>query len=210
MAQDRVPVFRSERSALRDVGLDQTQFHAGHGRARGRCQPHRSEARNQRQRDGCDDRRSKRWTPPSNAPQRRRRGEDRNRNEGKAVQADKRGDLRQSQVGAERHADVIPWKSGEQEPARPFAHPQSEGEREDPHGTGRPEEPGQREPKGGKDRETRWQRDNGKGQRPGELVGVDKDGRADPPEPADEIAQAHPPASAERRPEVRRKRTGPT
>ena len=56
----------------------------------------------------------------------------------------------------------------------------------------------------GKKASTGRQRDDSKRQRPGELVGLDQKGRADPPEAGDKIAEAHPPAGAERRP----KRTG--
>ena len=82
-------------------------------------------------------------------------------------------------LAAERHTNVVPWKSGEQEPARPFAHPQSEGEREDPQGTGRPEQPSQRKSECWKNRKSRWQGDNSERQRPGKLIGVDKDSQAD-------------------------------
>ena len=123
------------------------------------------------------------------------------------MEANDRSDLGQGQIGAERHADVVPGKAGEHESARPFARAQSESEREDPRGAGRPQEPRQRKSESRKDRETRGQRDHAEGQRPCELLRVDKEGRADPPKPAKKIAEAHPPARAERRSESRGQRT---
>ncbi len=87
--QDRVPVFRGEISALRHVGLDQAHPDAGHGRARRRGQPPCPEARDERKRKRCGDRRRERGTALSAAPQRRRRGENRDRQEVEPVEPDK-------------------------------------------------------------------------------------------------------------------------
>ena len=72
-------------------------------------------------------------TPPSPTRHKRRgRRKHGDRDEGEAVQADCRGDLSQRQIGAERHAEVVPWKAGEEEAASPFARAQPEGERKHP------------------------------------------------------------------------------
>ena len=67
----------------------------------------------------------------------------------------------------------------------------------------------ERESGGRKDGERRRQRHDRKRQRPGELVGLDQKRRADPPEAGEKIAEAHPPAGAERGPQGRRSARAP-
>ncbi len=197
-AQDRLLGLRGEgRVVLADVRLDQAQFHAGERGAGRRHQPDLAK-------DGHDDQRknrdkSRRQVEPAFAhpPQRRWRGEDRDRQEGEAVQADERGGLGERKVDAERHAEIVPGKAGEEKAARPFSDPKPEGESENARGSRRPQETRKRKSGGRKDGQRRRQRHERQWQRPGEFVGLDQKGRADPPERAEKIAEAHPPAGAE-------------
>ena len=113
------------------------------------------------------------------------------------MQADERSDLSQREIGAQRHAEVVPGKAGEEEAARPFGEPEPEREGENARGSRRPQEPRDRKACGRKDSEHRRQGDDAERQRPGELVGLDQKRRADPPEAGEKIAEAHPPAGAE-------------
>ena len=122
------------------------------------------------------------------------------------MQADERGGLGKREIDAERHAEVVPGKAGEQEAARPFRRPKPKGEGENAQRSRRPQEARERESSGRKDGERRRQRHDRKRQRPGEFVGLDQKRRADPPEAGEKIAEAHPPAGAERRPQRRGQR----
>ena len=99
-------------------------------------------------------------------------------------------------------ADGIPRETGEDEGADPFEECERRGERGDAaevvgpeqarHGGGQPIE----------DRQQRRQQHDGDRQRPGEFVGVDQNRTAHPPQPADEIAEAEPPADGEGGPQA--------
>ncbi len=121
-ADDGVLVFRRERRALRNVGLHQPQPDAGRRRARRSRQPLGAERGDRREREDRGDRRRRSDAALPNAPERRGRRKHGDGDEGEAVEADCRGDLSQRQIGAERHAEVVPWEAGEEEAARPFAH----------------------------------------------------------------------------------------
>ena len=152
-AQDRLLVLWAERGVvLADVGLDQAQFHAGQAwrsrapsagtRRRRRCSASASAATTV----------GARLKPAfAHPPQRRRGGEDRDRQEGEPVQADERGGLGEREIDAERHAKVVPGKAGEQEAARPFRHPEPKGERENAQRPRRPQETRERKASGRKD-----------------------------------------------------------
>ena len=71
---------------------------------------------------------------------------------------------------------------------------QPEGEREHAAGARRPEQARQGEAEGGEQGQSRRQAENAERQSPGELVGLDQEGRAEPPEPGHEIAEAPRPA----------------
>ena len=123
------------------------------------------------------------------------------------MQADDRADLRQFEVGAERHAEFVPRKAGEDDAAQPFAEAQTDRQREHARRVGAPDQPRQREAEARKDRQRGRQAEHAERQRPGELVGVDEKRRPEPPQAGDEIAEAPPPAGAERRPQRRPERT---
>ena len=55
------------------------------------------------------------------------------------MQADERSDLGEREIAAERHAEVVPGKAGEEEAARPLGEPESERERENARRPGRPQ-----------------------------------------------------------------------
>ena len=197
-AQDRLLVVRGERGVvLADVGLDQAQFDAGQRGAGRRHQPELAEGGDQRKRERGDDRRFEIEPVLAHPPQRRGGGEDRDRQEGEPVQADQRSGLGEREIDAERHAEVVPGKAGEQEAARPFGHSEPEGEGENACWSRRPQEAREGESGARKHGERRRQRHDHKRQRPGEFVGLDQKRRADPPEGAEKITEAHPPAGAE-------------
>ena len=54
------------------------------------------------------------------------------------MQADERGGLGEGEIDAERHAEIVPGKAGEEKAARPFREPEAEGEGEDARRPGRP------------------------------------------------------------------------
>ena len=60
--------------------------------------------------------------------------------------------------------------------------------------SGSPEQPGEGEAEGGKEGEEGRQAEDAEGHRPGELVGLDEEGGAEPPQAGDEIAEAPEPA----------------
>ena len=182
---------------LGDVGLDEAQFDARQRRAGRRHEPERAEGGHDNQRESRDNRRRQIEPALADPPQRRGRGEDRDRQEGEPVQADERSGLGQREIDAERHAEVVPGKAGEQEAARPFGDPEPEREGENAQRSRRPQEARKRKSRGRKDSERRRQRHDRKRQRPGEFVGLDQKRRADPPEAGEKIAEAHPPAGAE-------------
>ena len=137
-AQDRVLVLGRERDVLGDVGLDQAQLDARQHGAGRRGKPEGAEGGDQRKRERGERRGSKVEPALADAPQRRRRGEDRDGQERQPVQADERGDLSQREIAAQRHAEVVPGKAGEEEAARPLGEPEPEREREDARRAGRP------------------------------------------------------------------------
>ena len=114
------------------------------------------------------------------------------------MQADEGRGLRQREIDAERHAEVIPGKAREQEAARPLGDPEPKREGENARWSGRPQEARKRKSRGRKHGERRGQRYDGERQRPGEFVGLDEQRRAHPPEAGEKIAKTHPPARAER------------
>src|SRR5271165_148889 len=87
-AQDRLLVFRGERSVLADVGLDQAQLDAGEASADRRREPELAESGDKRKRERGDRRWSEIEAALADAPKRRRRGEYRDRQEREPVQAD--------------------------------------------------------------------------------------------------------------------------
>ncbi len=113
------------------------------------------------------------------------------------MQADERSDLGEREIAPERHTEVVPGKPGEEEAARPLGEAKSERERENARRPGRPQGPRDRKSGGREESQDRRQGDDPKRQRPGELVRLDQERRADPPEAGEKIAEAHPPAGAE-------------
>ena len=114
--------------------------------------------------------------------------------------ADDRGELREHEILAERHADFVPGKSGQHERAQPFAGAEADGQRENARRrrattTSARERKADRREK----REPAGSAEHAQRQRPGELVGLDQKGGAEPPEAGDKIAKAPPPADAEGR-----------
>ena len=196
-AQDRVLVFGRERDVLGDIGLDEAELDARQHGAGRRGEPEGAEGGDQRERERGEARGSKVEPALADAPQRRWRGEDGDGQEREPVQADERGDLSQREIASQRHAEVVPGKAGEEEAARPFSEPEPEREGENARWAGRPQEPRDRKARSRKDRKDRRQGDDAKRQRPGELVRLDQERRADPPEPGEKIAEAHPPAGPE-------------
>ena len=179
------------------LGWIRRSFTPGKRGAGGRHQPELAKGGDEDQRKRRDDRRRRIEPVLAHPPQRRRRGEDRDRQEGEPVQADERGGLGKREIDAERHAEIVPGKAGEQEAARPFGDPEPKGEGENARRSRRPQETRKRKSSGRKDGERRRQRHDRKRQRPGEFVGLDQKRRADPPEAGEKIAEAHPPAGAE-------------
>ncbi len=116
------------------------------------------------------------------------------------MHADGAGRLRQDQIAAERHAELVPGEAGEDQPAQPFGGRQRHGERDHASGAGRPEEPREREAEGRKDGEIGGQAQHPEGQQPDEFR-FGEEGRAQPPQAGHEIAQAPPPPGGRRRPE---------
>src|SRR5260370_4237274 len=135
-AHDLVLVFRSERSALGDIGLDQAQSDVLDSGARRRRQPVFAEAGDERKGERRDDRRSEDEAALAKPPQGRARGENRNRKERQAMQADQRSAMRQRPIGPEGQPDVVPRKTRDQETAPPFGEPEPEGERENSRRSG--------------------------------------------------------------------------
>ena len=187
----------NEASSWATLGWMRRSFTPGTRRAGGRHEPQRAKGGHDNQRKSRDNRRRQIEPAFAHPPQRRGRGEDRDRQEGEPVQADERSGLGEREIDAERHAEVVPGKTGEQEAARPFGDPESEREGENAQRSRRPQEARERKSCGRKDSERRRQRHDRKRQRPGEFVGLDQKSRADPPEAGEKIAEAHPPAGAE-------------
>ena len=102
-------------------------------------------------------------------------------------------------------ADRIPGKAGEQKGAQPLEQRERGGECGDAADIVGPEQPRQRRRQTVEDRENGRQQDDCDRQRPGEAVGLDQHGAADPPQPGDEIAEAEPPADRECRTQAAQK-----
>ena len=144
-------------------------------------------------------------------PERRRRRADQDGEDRQAVEPDERGRLHQPEVLAERHAERVPRKAREDVPAQPFAR--RSGRRRGRRAALPPgDQRGARaaKPKAGKEREQRRQAEHAERQGPGELIGLDEEGGAKPPQPGDEIAEAPPPAGDGGRDSVGRRRSDRT
>ena len=123
-----------------------------------------------------------------------RRGADRQRQQGEAVQSHQGAGLHEPEVLGERHAGGVPRKSGEQMAAQPFARRQPGRKGEDAGGVAGPEQPREDEPQSGKKRQQSRQAKNAQRECPGELIGLDQKSGAEPPQAGDEISEAPAPA----------------
>ncbi len=124
--------------------------------------------------------------------QRRRTGEDRNRQERHAPQADQRSRLRQRQPVRTAHSRTHSRKAGQRVAAQPFTYGKGRGKREDARGILAPEQPRQRAADRGVDREISGQAQHRERSQPRKSLRIDKECVADPVETGDEIAEPEP------------------
>jgi hypothetical protein len=122
------------------------------------------------------------------------RGEDDEGGERQPPDADDRRRLHHHRRRRQDVAERIPGKAGEQVAAQPLGKGERHGEDENPRPAFGPEETGERRTESPEQGKPGRHGENGEGQRPGEFVGVDEEGRADPPKPGEEIAEAEAPA----------------
>ena len=84
---------------------------------------------------------------------------------------------------------------------QPFTERQHHGEHEDAPGALGPGQAGEAKGEGREDGEEGRQGDDAERHRPGELVGLDQEGGAEPPQPGEEETEAPPPADCKGGPE---------
>ncbi|MGY2931477.1 hypothetical protein ACVWZ6_001079 [Bradyrhizobium sp. GM6.1] len=130
--------------------------------------------------------------------QRRGACEDRNRQERHAPQADQRRRLCQRQRLGQRIAERVPGKAGQRMTPQPFRDGEACRERKHARRVLGPEQAGERKAHCREDRQIGRQAQHGERRQPGEYIGVDEEGVADPVEAGHEIAEAEPVAGKRR------------
>ena len=198
---DRVFVLRRETGVLRDIGLHDAQLHAGDRRRIGRRQAKRAESGEQPPSAASASTIGRAEPAPASLiGQSRRRGENSDGENRQAMQS-----RRSRRIAQERRF----WPSAmpisfQGNPVSTSARSPSLAPRPTASAKMRPA-PGDhnnramRKAERGEKSEAGGERQNAQRKRPGEFVGLDEKGGAEPPEARDEIAKAPPPARCEGR-----------
>ena len=185
--------------ALIDGRLDDAELDAGdRGIARSR-QADRAEADmgNEEERRAGGEGKLTAPAPAAIAGKHCRRGKNEPGGEGQAPQPDERRRLHHERRRGEGVAERVPGKTGEEMAAQPFGDRKHGREDQDARPALRPDGPGDRGAEAPEERQAGGNRDHREGHQPGELIGVDQKGSADPPQTGNEIAEAECPADGE-------------